>query len=72
MKIDGIEVHESVTAERVAAAAEAEMTTLDNPGICIACGAEQEGVEPDAEKYRCAACGRMTVYGAENLLIRMM
>ena len=25
-------------------------------GICIACGFEQEGVEPDARKYTCHDC----------------
>jgi predicted RNA-binding Zn-ribbon protein involved in translation (DUF1610 family) len=38
-------------------------------GICIACGAEQEGVEPDARKYKCDDCGEPKVYGAEELLM---
>ena len=41
----------------------------DYMGFCIACGAEQEGVEPDARKYTCEACGEPKVYGAEELLI---
>ena len=36
-------------------------------GFCLACGNEQEGVEPDACKYECEACGAMKVYGAEEL-----
>jgi hypothetical protein len=33
------------------------------------CGCEVEGVEPDARKYECEACGEKTVYGAEELLL---
>jgi hypothetical protein len=45
------------------------MTGLDNPGFCVACGEEAEGVEPDARRYPCEACGQRSVYGAEELLI---
>jgi hypothetical protein len=38
-------------------------------GFCLACGFEQEGVEPDARKYVCESCGEKKVYGAEELLI---
>ena len=31
------DIHSSVTLQRVMDATEAEMTTLDNPGICLAC-----------------------------------
>ena len=34
-------------------------------------GAEAEGVEPDARKYKCQACGELQVYGAEELLLEM-
>jgi hypothetical protein len=40
-------------------------------GICVACGFEQEGVEPDARKYECEDCGARKVYGAEELLIAL-
>jgi hypothetical protein len=40
----------------------------DNIGICIGCGAEQYGVEPDARKYDCEDCGKPKVYGAQELL----
>jgi hypothetical protein len=40
----------------------------DNLGICLACGEEQYGVEPDARKYECESCGARKVYGAEELL----
>jgi len=38
-------------------------------GFCLACGAEQEGCEPDARKYICDTCGMPKVYGAEELLM---
>ena len=38
-------------------------------GWCLACGSSQSGVEPDAEGYRCESCGRLEVYGAEQILI---
>lgn len=63
--------HSSITPERVMAAVERHNTTLDNPGFCLACGAEAEGVEPDAENYECEVCGESRVFGAEQLLIMM-
>ena len=39
----------------------------DYIGICVACGNEQEGVEPDARQYECEDCGKNKVYGAEEL-----
>lgn len=62
-------MHSSVTAERVAEAVEREMTGLDNPGFCLACGAEADGVEPDAEQLTCESCGERAVYGAAEILI---
>ena len=41
----------------------------DNIGICISCGDEQYGVEPDARKYECESCGKPKVYGAQELLM---
>lgn len=69
MKVDGIEVHPSVTEERVIAACERGRLTLDDPGICILCGADADGVEPDAREYECDVCGEYGVYGAEELLL---
>ena len=48
------------------------MTSLDDPGFCLACGHEQGGCEPDARRYACEACGERQVYGAEELLIEML
>ena len=41
----------------------------ENMGFCIACGAEQGGVEPDGRGYKCDVCGCLTVYGAEELCV---
>jgi hypothetical protein len=62
-------IHHSVTPGRVMEAVERHHTTLDNPGFCVQCGAEVEGVEPDARNLECEACGQTGVYGAEELLI---
>lgn len=41
-------------------------------GICVACAAEQHGVEPDARRYPCQSCGHKgSVYGAPELLLRI-
>lgn len=64
-------INKKVTLRRVTAAAKRAMSSLDNPGFCIACGLEADGVEPDARKYECDRCGEKAVYGAEELLIMM-
>lgn len=58
-------------AMQVTAAVKRALTGLDNPGFCVRCGAEADGVEPDARRYECEACGSPSVYGAEELLMRM-
>lgn len=40
-------------------------------GVCLACGEYQDGVEPDAEDYRCEACGRHRVFGAEQAALML-
>ncbi len=65
-------IHPSVTRDRVTEAVEREQTSLDNPGFCIRCGDEAEGVEPDARTYECETCGAHAVYGAAELLIIMV
>ena len=62
-------MHKSLTADRVMEAVERQFTSCDNPGFCIACGAETDGCEPDARGYECDDCGEPKVYGAEELLI---
>jgi len=66
------DVHPSVTQSRVMELTEAEMTSLDNPGICLACGETADGCEPDARQYECEHCGEKQVYGAAELLISGM
>jgi hypothetical protein len=60
--------HESITADRIVDAVERD----DYTGICVACGEEQGGCEPDARRYPCEACGQRAVYGAEELLFRVV
>ena len=64
-----MKMHQDVTLDRVTEAVERASITLDNPGFCVRCGAEAEGVEPDARQYECGSCGRPGVYGAEELLL---
>ncbi len=63
--------HPSITLERVMEAVERGHTSLDNPGLCIACGKDADGCEPDARAYECECCGRNAVYGAEELLMTL-
>jgi predicted amidophosphoribosyltransferase len=69
MKIHDVELHPSVTGERVLETAD-PFRPFDN-GICISCGADVEEVEPDAERYKCPQCGQHTVYGGEQLVLYM-
>ena len=69
MTIDGVPLHPSLTAAVIMDAVQRRMTTLDNPGFCIHCGDEHGGIEPDACRYRCEACGDDGVYGADELLL---
>ena len=61
--------HKSVTIDRIIEAVERYNGSLDNPGICIACGEDADGCEPDAREYTCEACGENQVYGAEELMM---
>jgi hypothetical protein len=62
-----VNIHPSITSARIIDAVERHNTSLDNPGFCIECGIDVEGVEPDAQAYACENCGYWTVYGAEEL-----
>jgi len=48
---------------------EAEYREADMSGFCLACGEAADGVEPDARRYPCEACGALKVYGLEELLV---
>lgn len=63
-------LHKSLTRDRINEAAERALSSLDNPGFCLSCGAETDGCEPDAENYECEACGEHEVFGAQEILIR--
>ena len=60
-----------INIEDVMDAVERSMSGLDNPGFCTACGAEADGVEPDAENYECHECGEHKVFGAEQLMFML-
>jgi len=62
-------IHKSITSERVTELAEEQMFGTENPGICIKCGADHDGCEPDAERYECCEGGYNAVYGSEFLLM---
>jgi hypothetical protein len=66
-----MKLHPSITPDRILDAIERYNSTLDNPGFCIKCGEETDGVEPDARKYRCEVCDANGVYGAEELLFHI-
>ena len=55
--------------ERTAEQMEEAMFGLDNPGVCLACGAEASGCEPDARNYKCEVCGKYEVFGLEEALM---
>ena len=64
-----LKYHPSVTLDRIIQSVERRNSSLDNPGICLACGEDAEGVEPDARAYKCECCGKRAVYGDEELLL---
>lgn len=41
----------------------------DSEGFCLACGEIADGIEPDARRCTCEACGEAKVYGAEELVL---
>lgn len=62
-------IHRTVTVARVTEAVKRASRTTENPGFCVVCGADADGVEPDARAYTCDECGARGVYGAEELLM---
>lgn len=46
--------------------AEYESGCENSCGLCLLCGAVDEGVEPDARGYECHSCERRGVYGFEE------
>ena len=43
--------------------------SLDDVGLCLACGEERYGTEPDARRYPCEGCEQNKVYGVQELLM---
>jgi hypothetical protein len=66
-----MKLHPSITPDRVVDAVERRLFSLDNPGFCVSCGEDAEGVEPDARRYKCEHCGKRAVYGAEEILMEI-
>lgn len=64
-----MKIHKSVTVDRITEVAKKSMFGTEDNGICISCGEDAYGVEPDAEKYTCETCGKNTVFGGEQLLL---
>lgn len=63
--------HAGVSEQAIMEACGRRLTTLDNPGFCLACGFEADGVEPDACEYECEACGEAQVFGCEELMMEV-
>lgn len=64
-------IHKKITASLIVAAVEENMAGGAYLGYCVKCGAEHEGVEPDAREYECEECNEPAVYGAEELLFHI-
>ena len=65
-------MHPSITFDRVYDAVERCHMSLDNPGFCVSCGADADGCKPDIRRGKCEACGKRSVFGADELLLEMM
>lgn len=59
--------HKSLTDETIVAAMRRRIGSLDNPGFCLGCGVENDGVDPDGRNYECQACGGRQVFGVAEL-----
>lgn len=64
--------HASITEDRIIELHNRRATSLDDPGLCLACGAEAEGVEPDSRNYSCDVCGDTQVFGIEDIVIAIL
>ncbi len=66
-----MDMHSSITTDRILDAVQESSFDLSMPGICIACGEDADTVEPDAENYECEHCGESQVFGVERILVEM-
>lgn len=64
-----VEVHPSVTMERLTAMCMRELSSRDLPGVCLACGAEHDPVDQDAMNDQCDVCETRSVYGAQQAML---
>ena len=60
-------MHPSITAERIEEGVRVSMFGDEMSGVCVKCGEDAYGVEPDAEGYRCESCSARAVYGWEQI-----
>jgi hypothetical protein len=72
MALKMVKPHVSINVDRVSEAVKRYNSSLDNPGFCLECGAEVEGVEPDACEYECEVCGEPRVFGASEILMMLI
>ena len=63
--------HARLTEEVILEASQRHAMSLDDPGLCLICGNEQGNTEPDAQNYKCEACGAEQVFGADELLLEI-
>ncbi len=63
--------HSTLTDDAIMDACDRRLGSLDNPGFCLICGAEQDGCEPDAQNYECESCGAEQVFGCEELMMEI-
>ena len=64
-----MKIHKSITQQKLLELCQEREEMLENPGVCIVCGAEHSECEPDARKRECEECGKMTVYAPEEILM---
>ena len=63
----GLRLPYNLTEDEVCDAAAAG----SNIGFCVRCGHRQADVEPDAYQVTCDHCSNDSVYGADEVLLRM-
>jgi DNA-directed RNA polymerase subunit RPC12/RpoP len=57
--------------DRILELAQQQMFGTEDVGMCLECGHEQHGVEPDARDYACQQCGTKAIFGAQELMMTL-